>query len=483
MITSPFNALNGLLALNALDQGKQLFLGAADDCTTGTTMTLVSHQTANRTIGLPDSSGTMALTSDIPVVTGTANAYAKFNGSGNLTSSLYLPTINVSAGVVATFPTTSQTLAGLTSTQTLTNKTIAVGSNSITGTASTLAQFNSSGNLVASNALPPITGTANSVAAFDNSGVLTGTTTLVVATVSDGGGTTVSNDNITTGFINGTSSHITNSGYGSIVGSTTQSGATLNVNGIGSFVGTNSSSSASITLSNVASSFVGISGSGAGSVVTSAALTTSLVVGTANTAVALNPQNSIVAFDTGFSQTATVNANHVLAVGDGITVTGEASMTMGPGHTNDTYGCAMLGSYALTPGGTIGSMVATDPGVVYGNGVLGAKSTSYILYKDGKLKEYGANIVPVRIVTGNATLSARTDRKIILNSSGTKTVTFPAGEDGLTYDFGFHSSDTTVWTLAGTGGNTINAQLSTIAAAKAVLSFSATHLSGVWYLV
>jgi len=88
--------------------------------------------TADRTITFPDSTGTVALTSDITVTASSTNTFSNKSislGSNTVTSTLAQLNTAISDADVAS-------LAG---SETLTNKTIAIGSNTVSGT---IAQFN-----------------------------------------------------------------------------------------------------------------------------------------------------------------------------------------------------------------------------------------------------------------------------------------------------------------------------------------------------
>ena len=93
----------------------------------------------------------------------------------------------------------------------------------------------------------------------------------------------------------------------------------------------------------------------------------------------------------------------------------------------------------------------------------------------------GSQIVATRILTGNTTLSALTDFKVILNGAGPGpyTLTFPAGIDGQTFDIGFASTNVGTWTAVGTGGDTVDANVT--GNIGSTVSISATFKSGVWY--
>lgn len=94
--------IKGIILKNEVDQTKQLQVSVSNSATTGTTTSIVAAQTANRTITLPDSSGSLlispgALTASRAVVT---------DGSGNLTTSTTTATeIGYSSGLFSNIQT------------------------------------------------------------------------------------------------------------------------------------------------------------------------------------------------------------------------------------------------------------------------------------------------------------------------------------------------------------------------------------------
>lgn len=164
------------------------------------------------------------------------------------------------------------------------------------------------------------------------------------------------------------------------------------------------------------------------------------------------------------------------AHGSGNTVSSDYGAAFGLGHSNSSYASLSLGRYS-TDSGTAGSWVSTDPALVVGNGTgTGARANALEVDKDGKMIETGANKVPVRVLTTSATLSARTDRKLILNGAGALTLTLPAGEEGLCYQFGKANANTGTWTLTPNGADTVDGTITTISTANGIIFHS-----GVWY--
>ncbi len=173
------------------------------------------------------------------------------------------------------------------------------------------------------------------------------------------------------------------------------------------------------------------------------------------------------------------------AHGDAHTVSADLGTAFGIGHTSSSYSSFAIGRYALVTG-TVGSWVSTEPAFVIGNGTgIGTEASAFQIDKDGKITETAANVVPIRVIgAGGDTLSARLDRKVILNSAaGTENLTLPAGEDGLTFGIGFAgTSNVAVWTLVPNGADAIDASLSAWMASP-VGTGSATFITGAWYLV
>lgn len=106
MALNPWAFIKGILLENETDRTKQLELGVSDSATTATKTTLVSSQTANRTVNLPDASDTIVARNTVDTLTnktisGTNNTITNIPAvnvsvtpSGNLTST------NVQAALV-----------------------------------------------------------------------------------------------------------------------------------------------------------------------------------------------------------------------------------------------------------------------------------------------------------------------------------------------------------------------------------------------
>lgn len=159
----------------------------------------------------------------------------------------------------------------------------------------------------------------------------------------------------------------------------------------------------------------------------------------------------------------------------------EFNYQFGEGHQSEAPHVTKFGRYSEDVAGDGTTWVDTDPLFILGNGAnSGSKANAFRVDKDGRVQETGAEIVPVRELTTNATLSARTDRVIILNGSGANTITLPAGEDGLRFTFGFADANTGTWALSPDGGDTVDAAVpADIATEQVTIIF----LNGVWYRI
>lgn len=147
--------------VDASDVTKKIIFNAGG--TTGTSTTIVATQTSDRTLTLPDTSGTLVTSSGGGTITNqnlddstvsfvdTSDNTKKisFDAGGTTSTSTTLAAAQT-ANRVLTLPDLTDNIVSRTSTDTLTNKTLAVGSNSITGTASRASQFGAGGSLEAS---------------------------------------------------------------------------------------------------------------------------------------------------------------------------------------------------------------------------------------------------------------------------------------------------------------------------------------------
>lgn len=165
---------------------------------------------------------------------------------------------------------------------------------------------------------------------------------------------------------------------------------------------------------------------------------------------------------------------------------GDYGSSFGLGHTNSSYGCMLLGRYGITTGATPGAWTATDPVFLIGNGTaIGAEATAYRIDKDGRILETAAKRVSaIRSVAASDNVSARTDRKLLLNdnAANANTLTLPAGEEGLEFTFAPTAANTGTWALAPSGLDTLDGNVPADVAA-AGMPVSVTFTGGVWYWI
>ncbi len=87
------------------------------------------------------------------------------------------------------------------------------------------------------------------------------------------------------------------------------------------------------------------------------------------------------------------------------------------------------------------------------------------------------------MLTGTDTISAQTDRKLILNDVSVEAadLNFPPGEDSLTFEIGFASTNVATWTGVANGSEIIDSLVQDeIGAGNGMI---VTFLDGTWYLV
>ena len=87
---------------------------------------------------------------------------------------------------------------------------------------------------------------------------------------------------------------------------------------------------------------------------------------------------------------------------------------------------------------------------------------------------------PVALYSANHTASASADYKMLLDCTVTATLSLPAGTNGLSFVISGVGSGTKKWTIATSGGNTLDANVPVQVAHGNY--FELTFLNGVWYL-
>lgn len=174
-----------------------------------------------------------------------------------------------------------------------------------------------------------------------------------------------------------------------------------------------------------------------------------------------------------------------MSVGDAHTLTADLGQTFGLGNANSSYASMAIGRYADDVG-TPGSWVATEPLFVAGNGTgSGSEANALRLDKDGKITNTGAVVnTAIRIASTTTSVSARTDRKILLDdqTAGANTLNLPAGEDGLTFTFSAVNTNTGTWAVSPNGGDLVDGNLPPDVSSSTVPK-NITFLGGTWYYI
>ncbi len=89
----------------------------------------------------------------------------------------------------------------------------------------------------------------------------------------------------------------------------------------------------------------------------------------------------------------------------------------------------------------------------------------------------------IRVITGNDTISATTDKKIVASqvSGGSFTITLPAGTEGLAFSLVRSTADTATWAITPNGGDILDGNIQSIfnTAAPTPITFT----SGSWYAI
>lgn len=141
---------------------------------------------------------------------------------------------------------------------------------------------------------------------------------------------------------------------------------------------------------------------------------------------------------TGLLSSVTSNGVASFAYGTSLIINGaNYAQTFGVGHQNNSYGAMIVGTYAENIAATGTSFVSTDPAFIVGTGILGSPVNGFRVDKDGRRETIAAHINKgIRTVSGVTSISARTDRTILVDTTGgAATENLPAGVNGLEYYF------------------------------------------------
>jgi hypothetical protein len=235
-----------------------VFEGATND-SYETTLT-VTDPTADRTLTLPDATGTLALTSDVTTHGNLTEAHGATGAVVGTTNTQTLTNKSISLGSNTVTSTLAQLntavsdadVASLAGTETLTNKTVALGSNTVSGT---IAQFNTAvtdadfATLAGTETLTNKTLTSPTMTTpalgTPASGVLTNATGLPISTGVSGLGTGVATFLATPSSANLASAVTDETGTGALVFANTPTLVTPN---IGAATGTSLTLSGDLTV-------------------------------------------------------------------------------------------------------------------------------------------------------------------------------------------------------------------------------------------
>lgn len=87
-----------------------------------------------------------------------------------------------------------------------------------------------------------------------------------------------------------------------------------------------------------------------------------------------------------------------------------------------------------------------------------------------------------RIATASTALSPQNDYRVLMNAtSGSNAVSLPAAVNGQTFALAYHPSNTSTWTLAPNGSDTLASNVTSNMSAKTPMNVQA--INGVWYAV
>jgi hypothetical protein len=159
MATSPKGFVKGIAVQNETVRSKQLIVDVSNSAAAATSTTLLANQSANRTLTLPDVTGTLTENAATQTLTNKTISGA-FNTLSNIPVSAISTSVSDAnrfiardgAGVVVSVNTVpAGTVVGTSDTQTLTNKTISGASNTITNVAASNVVVTPTGNLTSTN--------------------------------------------------------------------------------------------------------------------------------------------------------------------------------------------------------------------------------------------------------------------------------------------------------------------------------------------
>lgn len=306
------------------------------------------------------------------------------------------------------------------------------------------------------------------------------------------------------GYVTGSSSEISATGTGSTAQGAAEGGGLISSTGEGSLASGHvdgvgaaliSGNQGSVALGAAIGSSNTINATGIGSVAMGSASlgTNSTVTASGRGAIAFGLSNGFSinaaadgSLSGGYANGADVISNGAgsLAFGNDLDVSGVYSQALGVGHVNTSDNCLAVGHYADVAG-VASSPSATDTLLAIGNGVIGVPANAFSVDRDGRVVTTASRIDQVTLpAIGDITVNARTDRRILLDVSGSGNswnINLPAGEDGLVFKFSPRSGGgTDTYTLVPNGLDVLDTQVAALFL-DGTSSQEIIFFGGTWY--
>lgn len=157
-----------------------------------------------------------------------------------------------------------------------------------------------------------------------------------------------------------------------------------------------------------------------------------------------------------------VSGQFSISYGTGNNLSAYYGQSFGIGLINQSYNALHAGRFSVASG-TAAAWVSTEPLFVLGNGASNvSRANAFQIDKDGREITTASHLDKMRVITGDATLNARTDFKVVNNSNPVpNTLTLPQGEQGLTFIIGFAVTNAGT-TLAAFPGDTIDGNVNSL---------------------
>lgn len=148
------------------------------------------------------------------------------------------------------------------------------------------------------------------------------------------------------------------------------------------------------------------------------------------------------------------NVNGILA-----STLAEFNYQFGQGHESEAPHVTKFGRYSQDVAGDGSTWVSTDPLFILGNGSsVGSRSNAFQVDKDGRETATASQVKnAIRVINSVDTIDARTDYKIICDTTGTSgNLTLPPGENGLEFIFTASGAGGASYTLVPDGIQTLD---------------------------